>query len=486
MATLTPEQVYKLAKDAEKMFPIPLATQIIDVGTFDAATNSFSGKTTTVRREGAEAGDPRSKGGYNYVGETLIRWHAEGSVLITEHIPSPIINAVTPSVRFKFTNTVGKTIVLKVNDKNYALPTGRTELVAALRHVEWIRWSIHLGSASAKPVIADSLNVRYERKYIAVGAFTIPAIPLLILYEPPCDRQKGSKASFLTTMAFSTAIGMQFSTETSRTTPVKPNGYQSTQTAKTTLNAAATVMDNLPYLKEAAPVVRYLSDGLGRIEAVETVGNIESHETMLTTTIEQGKTYFTGRNDGGPGVGDQIAYLEDVKMIWMAEDGELKLVTPISWRFAQHSLKWIRANVTKSVADALLALDPFSAAGPTAVLPENRFLRVEPPMNLSGMGANPGLSIVLEHQVKSEDQTKSTSYQVHIEDYYPGWLSMFGLGVTERETLKTTITQSNVVKSTMERIDRAVIDFSSEVDENYKVELYYDQVYGTFACRSVN
>lgn len=107
-------------------------------------------------------------------------------------------------------------------------------------------------------------------------------------------------------------------------------------------------------------------------------------------------------------------------------------------------------------------------------------------MNLSGMGANPGLSIMLEHQVKSEDQTKSTSYKVHVEDYYPGWLSFFGLGVTERETIKTTVTQSNLVKATSERIDCATIDFSSEVDENYKVELYYDRVYGTFACRSGN
>ncbi|NJC97301.1 MAG: hypothetical protein C3F07_02190 [Anaerolineales bacterium] len=486
MATLTPDQVYKLAKTAESKFTIPTNTQVITVGTFDATKKTFSGKTTTVRREGLEPGDPRAKGGVRYVGDTLVRWHADGNTLITERIPSPIIDAVTPTLKYKFVNHVGKKILVKVNNSSFWLPTGKSELIIPLNHVEWIHWSIHLTSANSTPVVEDDLDIRYEHKYVAVGAFIIPAIPLILLYEPPCDRQRGSRASFSTTMAFSTAVGLEFSTESSRTKPVKPNGYKNTQTAKSTLNTLSSVMEKLPYLKDAAPFVKSLADGLGRIEAVETVGNIEAHETILTTTIKEGKTYYTGQNDGGPGVGDQIAYLEDIKMIWVAEDGELKLLTPIGWKFAQHSLNWIRKNEDIEVAQALLSIDPFSDAGANAQLPKDRFLQVEPPMDLSGMGANPGLSIILEHQVKSEDQTKSTSYKIHIEDYIPGWLSMFGLGVTQRETIKSTVTQSNSVKSTSERVDRATIDFSSDVDEGYKVELYYDRVYGTFACRSVN
>ena len=45
---LTPEQLYQLIKEYEAEIPIPAPFVTVDVGTFDAATGTFTGLTTRV------------------------------------------------------------------------------------------------------------------------------------------------------------------------------------------------------------------------------------------------------------------------------------------------------------------------------------------------------------------------------------------------------------------------------------------------------
>ena len=62
---------------------------------------------------------------------------------------------------------------------------------------------------------------KIERKNIALGAITIPVIPLSIVYAPPVDAQKLNQASSSESKTIGNSTMISFSKEKSETVPLK-------------------------------------------------------------------------------------------------------------------------------------------------------------------------------------------------------------------------------------------------------------------------
>jgi hypothetical protein len=83
------------------------------------------------------------------------------------------------------------------------------------------------------------------------------------------------------------------------------------------------------------------------------------------------------------------------------------------------------------------------------------------------------------------DKMVTTKSVVNSETDSKGALSVIGLGVDEDKTVKTTISSSNVAQNSNTTNITNKISFNGNGSEIYTTEVYYDVVYGAFACRVV-
>jgi hypothetical protein len=476
---LTPEEVYDRIKELEGVFPLPIPSEVISVGRFDCSSGEFSGLKVDVFYESVADLFP---GGYPgdriwYVGNKRMEMHRRGSRVEFRAIPSPKIEAVHAHLTFRLDNPntcSDNTWYVTVNSMTNSAPTSQETMTLNVRDSTWIEWSIQVGNHSYE----GELELRREPN-IGVGVFTLPAIPLLILYEPPCDSENESTATYRTTFSFSTELTTSFSTEEATTRPVAPQGYLGTQDAKSKLNTLATVFDNVPIPGgEAIPgALRSIATGLGEMNAELTEGQINATEETLRTTFQTQDSWSTGECDGGPGVGDIIVYLSNVKMLWVVYNGNFTL-TPLGWDGEHsHSVQWISENLDAELAQELLKLDPFTD-DEFSELDPNRF-QYKTTFDISGMGGC--RESEHSHTVEQIDRSTTTNYTTRVENYRPGWLSFLGLGVTEEKTVKTTITQSCSTAESVLHQNSVMARLCADSNENYIVSIYYDRVFGTFA-----
>lgn len=487
--TLSVDEVYQQIKNLEDVFPIPVPIETIKVGVFDASTGEFTGKTSFTHYESLGDLEVRGRGRKEfkdrYVNGSRVEYIRSGPRLEIRTIPAPKIDAVHVKLEFKVKNPKRGGWEVTANDITISVPENQDSVTINVRTATRVNWHIRSDNISHEDVLCIQRHPK-----VGVGAFTIPALPLLVLYEPPCDRERKSYAKYLTTTSFSTKLITEIVTEKSVTRPVSPLGYSEVQEAKGALNNLAFVLDKIPhaYAQAAAIALKTIASGLGDMKATETEGAIEAREQWLQTTVTTTQTYNTGTNSGGPGVGDRIVYLRNVKFLWVADDGNLTL-TLLGWEEEKRpAIDWIKKHlggeIDREVGQALLDLDPFVAGGPSVKLSPDRFEPLDKPLDVSGWGGCDGETV--DFRIKKGDRIAETAYTIRIEDYRPSWLSFLGLGVTERETVMTKITQSTVTEEEHEQVTSMEYELCCEKDESLGlVQIYCDRLFGTFAFRIV-
>ncbi len=175
-----------------------------------------------------------------------------------------------------------------------------------------------------------SVEIVRDPDCLALGAFTIPVLPVAILYAPSAGDSGNTTVKYEDSHTTQTTVKTTITTGESTTTPV-PAEYGNIDTIATALSVMKAAG------KAFGPIVsgcvNFVADGLGSSTATEengtrqgtTDGLLEMHGTL------QGQTVGGRLPDGTAaraGDDDRIVVLRDLRMAWVADaSNRLKLVS---------------------------------------------------------------------------------------------------------------------------------------------------------------
>ena len=485
--------VYNQIKSIESVFKPPIDYVTIDVGTFDAATGAFAGLTTTTETdpEPLEHG-PNQKpvnpkphfSGQSWLSTTIdSRWRQT-----VKSVPAPTVGLAPVLLKFSIKNHGGASWSLNVAGKPVTVPAGQSSTTVNIWDLIIVSWSVNLGSKS----YSDQIMIqRSAGKLVGAGAFTIPALPLAIVYAPPADAATQSKATYGVAQSVGTTSSFQFSSDTSTSHPALPfllDGLKGMQDGLKTLSDALSFSPDAD-LKTLGKVLGTIASGIGTISGSDSTGTVSVDGGSITLTQTNSQNILAETKNGGPGAGDTIHYLRDAKFAWVVADGKLTIALlggintffPASF-LAAHATDTKTTSLPPDVVQQLLAMDPFVTGGGMVALPPDRFedidAQVQGPFEYGG---GQTLSGAYSQTFTTTETHSHNNYTTHSQDFQPGWLAkLFG---ADAGGLKTTVSMTQAAGTTRSDTQSINWELHSGTNERFVVEIWRDRVFGTYAFR---
>jgi hypothetical protein len=373
---------------------------------------------------------------------------------------------------------------------------------------------------------------------VGIGAFTIPELPMAIVYAPPQTKQLKNVAQYTETETLTRTVTTSVSRSTATKTAsaysvadligkvgvaiatvaaVVGTGGAAAAAGPSVAGALAELGDALfgkakdandatvEANKQVSAELKLVSDALSGLDTTPTTSDSSSitttDEHTLTLTLSSMSQYQSAAGLG-PGLGDRIVCLEDVKVVWMALNGEVDIVvlgyagTAV---FAVRDLVTERARLasggvpelrlTAETVDYLLSQDPLAPPkhllsaglfGPAVIVPP-RFTPASPGERRGTSTGGSGDVYQVTFDPGSEDKDVTTNSSVRISDAKPGWLSViFGSDDTETTTTETLTTTNTTDTKTDDKLVSSVTFYSVDGTDEYDAKNFYDNVYGTY------
>jgi hypothetical protein len=379
---------------------------------------------------------------------------------------------------------------------------------------------------------------------IGMGAFTIPALPMTIVYAPPQGKLLKNTATYADTDTFTrtvtTAITSNNSTKTVEAYSVADLIGKVTAaiaivvavvgTGGTAAVAAPTVLGALQELGAAlvgpakdandstASATQAVSADLslvaGILNAVDNTIPTDTSAVQLETdhslTLSvSNMSQYSSESGLGPGVGDRIVYLSNVKVVWMAVNGDVGIhilgYDGVAANGVQDLLQEQKSisnggnptlGLDAATIASLLNLDPLAPRKPTVasgarieppLIGPPRFVPADPPGRKgTGTGSTPDtFQAVVDTTVEDKQVTSNT--QSTVTDFKPGWVSvLFGADDSETTTT-TTLTNSQTVDiKTDDRIVSTITFVSEGLEDPYDVKIFKDFTFGSYVIVDSN
>ncbi|HEV2275767.1 MAG TPA: hypothetical protein VGR96_16470, partial [Acidobacteriaceae bacterium] len=389
---LTPEQLYQQILQFQGIIPIPSPFVTIDVGTFDAATAKWTGLTTTVWTDPEpiqhEPGQHPTNPAPRYEGDRYIsvtinsKWQPTTTV-----VPAPIVQIAPVQLQFKMANTTSPWSVT-ANGFTQTAPAGQNTITCNVWDRTNITWSIEVGGRTYR----DGLRIQRQIGLPLFGVFTIPAIPIAIVYAPPADSQKKSTATYGTADSVGTSVSYDFSVDSSQTNePVFLDGaafraFLGVVSDALAVAGVAASADGSVASKAAGDQLTSASKDVTTIVGLlpsntvtDQQGTVNENGSTMTITYTESTALGTTAAGGGPGVGDNIIFYRNVLVAWAYAGGVWQLfpfsadLTTVTPAVLQSQANLDKLGISSADAQVLLSLDPFVAGGPSASLPSDRF-----------------------------------------------------------------------------------------------------------------
>lgn len=481
---LTADQVYDLIKLEEGRFTPPAPYVTVDVGTLDVATGDFSGLRTTSFRDPEPIQHGPDEQPVNppprFVGNRWISvtvdstWHRTRT-----STPAPQVPLAPVLLRFSVTGTSGAWTV-RFGGTTHSVPAGQRATTVNVWDAASVSWSVTAGSVDA----SDRLLIQRPTgpPAAALGAFTIPVLPVSIVYAPPVDSLGRSKATYSTAQTVGTSVDIGISRETGSTVPVQATGFVGQlQGFTAALTGEATIL-SAAGAERTATVFNQVVEQLGQITSTQETTVSDGSESTFTVGQSTSDTAGTSAAGGGPGEGDTLHFYKDLRMIWSYLDGTLRLC-PLSWTAVFVTARGLRADpaasgITDGDAASLLALDPFGTDAAAADLPADRFTLVE--------RIEYGLGATILHTLSTTRERRRQVVRREVATDTTTWdagpiLSALGLGGTSRNRFTLTNATGTSVSSTV----TATADLVSGAADYFVVNVFYDTLFGTFAFQPV-
>jgi hypothetical protein len=239
------DQLYQLIKTDESQFPIPAPYVTVNVGTFNAASGTFSGLTTTVDfdPEPIEHSpkqhpiNPAPKyQGSEWVSITInSRW--QRTITST---PAPIVPLAPILLQFSVENYASAWSVA-ANGITANAAAGQTSLTLSIWDATIVNWGITVGESFYK----DTVRIQRPAGLVdfGAGAFTIPVIPCTVVYAPPADSLGLSVASYLSGQTIGTSLTTSFSSDSSTTSQSTTGKYADADSFVSVLDITSQSLD---------------------------------------------------------------------------------------------------------------------------------------------------------------------------------------------------------------------------------------------------
>lgn len=460
--TLLRSSIYTELAGVETLFPLPQSSQIIAMGTYDLYSGTFTGlRSTTEYRI-----DPIT--------------HKPRAITLP---PRTDIAAVNALLQFNFTNRGTGPLRVRVNGAWTTVPSGVSTISISAGRMARADWRIEAGTQS----VQDALLIG-RPTLLGAGAFTVEAVPISILYEPPQFANLLSKTRMMVIESVGSSMSTSDTTSTDRKTKVLTlNDYTSKlQTISQKLGRLG-----VPGVSTIGTAINRAVGLLGTVSVEQTEGTEVSteHSVDLLSTESIASETSAGL---GPGRGDRIIYFKTVQVAWVMDEGELSVMI-LGWQArGAYSAATLRADLaaldaggaisaTQSGLSAptlrgLLALDPFVAGGATAALPSSRYDYIG---RFEGDGID---TLQVSHSITTSDRSSTATYTGRITNYQSGWLGILGLGITQSGSLVTRTTHRTTERISTGESVTATLEIRSSVSDPYQLDVYYDRIFGTFAA----
>jgi hypothetical protein len=328
------------------------------------------------------------------------------------------------------------------------------------------------------------------------GAFTIPVLPVSIVYAPPAGSQGKNYAEC--SILSSSSLRISTTVNSSRSSKTM-TAYSPLDFAQKIAGVAAQVATLLgPAAVAVAAAVKQGLDELAAVIPTETttdsvaVSAGSDHALQFTDTSSWSYATPSGL---GPGHGDRHVFLTNVQCAWLIADGELSytvlgyegVVAVTADDLVSDHQAILAGGATGPITDLdrasvelLLGLDPFIAS-PTLPPTGPRFTRNEP-ASVSGKGTGSGGdTLSASHDVTATDSTTKQTTNMQITNVRPGWLTALFNGDQTHET-QLTQTYSAATQTTGDhKITSTVHLYAGVTDPPYAVDLYFDEMFQTLA-----
>lgn len=462
-ATSVTNEIFNLIRGQEANFPFPVKQRTVTVGTFDSATGKFAYSVPTYKEE---IENP-------FPGKPPI-------IVIGGRVNA--IGAIEVVLQFKVKNRSG--------DVTVAIPgrpvvrTATDAVDVSVGAAESVRFTISNGNKK----FTSELPLEITRFVVGAGVFELPAFPVAIIYAPPVDQGQKNVSRWTVTKTTGNTSSISIGSEKTTSRPVKPD-FTSASLAADEMRLAAKALDALnkvlkdPTVTSISKALNVIAGGLGSVSVTETEGVSVIKQHSVTFSVGKEQTITTNPASGGPGSGDLIHYLKNVKLVWFTQSvGRIRVSIIGHDGIGVTSAGFLKSGGQTDLDPATVAeflkLDPFVASGPSATLPPERFVYLDT-IDLNGGE----ISQTESHSVTEENSKQTTTTRTRIQNNKPGFLKFLGLGVTDDST-ETVIKHSSAVQSSEDtRKVSNTIHLFARPDERYSVEVYCDVIFGTFAYR---
>jgi len=459
--------VYSTFQGLSAKFPIPKPSATVKVGTWNAATNLFTYAVPSYHKTiGEESGGLKP--------HPIMHTGREVTV----------INVYNLYLSFEVVNGQGNLQVSIPGLPTVTAPSSNPNSVAInVGTLECVN-SLTLKSGGRTFDLIRDLPLLIYRPLVGVGAFTLPALPIAIVYAPP----QGSLNKNTQTFSWSKSSGTtsQVSLSQQRVTAPQLALVRAGAEFQTDLKVASQVIGLLPApAAEFAKLLNLAAAGYSPPADTKTVDVTVSNQHTLTVQDTTGNAVTTDPATGGPGSGDILCFLRNVRLVWFVDNGQLKLAL-IDFEgislLTVHALQTqgVQTGLDPATIQALCNLDPL-IAGPKAVLSPPRFTRPEPQNVQVGGGTSP-YKYTVTHTVTQSDLETTTTVNQDVASAGQSLPNYLGPDATD-DTVQVKLTQSSASGTTTGNTVSTELDLYSGPLEIYCVDLFYDTIFGTFAMQ---
>ena len=389
------------------------------------------------------------------------------------------------------------------------------------------------------------INIRFfilRPPAVALGAFTIPALPMTIVYAPPQGKLLKNTAVYSDMKALSRTVSSSITSSNNTKTVEAYTAADLVCNVASAITAVAAVVgtggagaaggasvvgalsqlgsalfgaakdandSTADATKQVSSELSLVSGILGSIDSTTptdtgTVTVEDDHSLTLTVTISE---QFGSEAGLGPGVGDRIIYMRNVRVVWMAVNGEVGIhilgFDSIGANAAEDLLQEEQSlakggqptlGLDAATIKSLLALDPLVATtrtpvprvGPPVIGPP-RFVPADPPGRTGTGTSSAGDVFLASFDSTTDEKQTETSSQTTITDAKPGWVSvLFGADNVETTTTATFTSSQATDDKVEDKITSTITLVSQGLDDPYDVKIFYDNTFGTYAIVNSN
>lgn len=473
----TANSVYQALKNIESQFTPPAPYFFVNAGTLDVNTGAFSGLKSVVIKNP----EPPPKG----APDVATAPSPDVVTTTTTIYPKVDVPLQPVQVEFSVTSPLANGWTAISNDITIQAAPNQTTVNIDLWDASFSNWTIEANGITH----SDRFIMERPAGVLtgALGAFTIPVLPVTIIYAPPADSLGKSGATYTQGQTIGQTTSVTNSVDTSQTTPQQVVGLALITSffglVSNTLKAAAAAD---PATAAAATLQAGLfsnaASELGKVTSGETTGITDENETTMTLSTTTSSGLSTTAKAGGPGAGDVIYFFKDVQMAWGYYQGGLQLC-PIGLTNALETVAAIKSNpaalgLAADDAAALLALDPFVAGGPGVNPPADRFVFQSTWEYGGGASYTPGQSVTRD----TKQTTTTINYSVNTSAWDAGpILTSLGFGGSTQTTVKV----SNATGTDQSSTISMNATLASGPTDQFVVVIWYDQIFGTFAFQQL-